>query len=581
MATPCSCAGRHVLRDAAGDARAAVHRAPRVSPWRSRYPEHTPPGLGAAGPAPRIVNVRGGHDGCLMLADEARRAISGLVPLHQRRARPVVSRRGALPLPHVRRPARGRARPRRAAGTQPGGVDEAVRRPLQAHRVAVRQRRVGQEGMGRAAARRRRTSSAWTRAAPTCSGPIATAKRSASTTCGSSCAATATPAASKTSGMTVLVSVVNQMIAHGKPIQAVACASTGDTSASLAAYCAVAGIRSVVLLPKGGVSTAQLVQPLANGSLVLALDTDFDGCMAIVQQLAREPGIYLANSMNSLRLEGQKTIADRDRAAVRLGSAGLGRHPGRQPGQRQRARRRLSDAVRARADPHPAAHRGRRRPQRPTRCTWRTRAASISSSRSRRGRRWPRRSRSATRSATSARCARCSASTAWSSRRPRTSWPRPPPARTSPGCSTTRTPAWRWRCSRSWCATATIEHGQRTVVRLDGQRLEVHRLQGAVPRALRWASSASRRGTPIGPVELPPGLRRGHAARSSADAYATARCAPRPAGQARRTARSRRSAAARSWKWCSTPSTCAQMPSPRWAKPSQSHARRPSSSTTS
>src|SRR5260370_10473173 len=110
-------------------------------------------------------------------------------------------------------------------------------------------------------------------------------------------------------GMTVLVSVVKQMIAHGKPIRAVACASTGDTSASLAAYCAVAGIRSVVLLPKGQVSTAQLVQPLANGSLVLALDTDFDGCMAIVQQLAEEPGIYLANSMNSLRLEGQKTIA--------------------------------------------------------------------------------------------------------------------------------------------------------------------------------------------------------------------------------------------------------------------------------
>ena len=110
-------------------------------------------------------------------------------------------------------------------------------------------------------------------------------------------------------GMTVLVSVVKQMMAHGKPIQAVACASTGDTSASLAAYCAVAGIRSVVLLPKNGVSTAQLVQPLANGSLVLALETDFDGCMAIVQQLACEPGIYLANSMNSLRLEGQKTIA--------------------------------------------------------------------------------------------------------------------------------------------------------------------------------------------------------------------------------------------------------------------------------
>jgi len=110
-------------------------------------------------------------------------------------------------------------------------------------------------------------------------------------------------------GMTVLVSVVKQMIEHGTPIQAVVCASTGDTSASLAAYCAVAGIRSVVLLPSGLVSTAQLVQPLANGALVLALDTDFDGCMAIVQQLALESGVYLANSMNSLRLEGQKTIA--------------------------------------------------------------------------------------------------------------------------------------------------------------------------------------------------------------------------------------------------------------------------------
>jgi threonine synthase len=109
-------------------------------------------------------------------------------------------------------------------------------------------------------------------------------------------------------GMTVLVSVVNQMIADGKDIRAIACASTGDTSAALAAYCASAGIRSVVLLPKGKVTTAQLVQPLANGAVVCAVDTDFDGCMAIVKRLAKEPGVYLANSMNSLRLEGQKTV---------------------------------------------------------------------------------------------------------------------------------------------------------------------------------------------------------------------------------------------------------------------------------
>ena len=111
-------------------------------------------------------------------------------------------------------------------------------------------------------------------------------------------------------GMTVLVSVVNQLMRRGThPIHAVVCASTGDTSASLAAYCAVAGIPAVVLLPRGKISTAQMVQPLANGATVLALDTDFDGCMAIVQRLAEEPGIYLANSMNPLRLEGQKTIA--------------------------------------------------------------------------------------------------------------------------------------------------------------------------------------------------------------------------------------------------------------------------------
>ncbi|MGN6103546.1 MAG: threonine synthase [Kofleriaceae bacterium] len=110
-------------------------------------------------------------------------------------------------------------------------------------------------------------------------------------------------------GMTVLVSMVRQMIAAGRPIRAIACASTGDTSAALAAYAAAAGIRSVVILPRGKISTAQLVQPLAAGSLVLAIDTDFDGCMRIVQELAEREGVYLANSMNSLRLEGQKTVA--------------------------------------------------------------------------------------------------------------------------------------------------------------------------------------------------------------------------------------------------------------------------------
>ena len=109
-------------------------------------------------------------------------------------------------------------------------------------------------------------------------------------------------------GMTVLVSVVKQMIAEGETINAIACASTGDTSAALANYCGAAGIPAVVLLPKDKVSPAQLVQPLANGALVLSLDTDFDGCMALVQEITKERTVYLANSMNSLRIEGQKTV---------------------------------------------------------------------------------------------------------------------------------------------------------------------------------------------------------------------------------------------------------------------------------
>jgi threonine synthase len=110
-------------------------------------------------------------------------------------------------------------------------------------------------------------------------------------------------------GMTVLVSAVKEMRARGTPVRAVACASTGDTSAALSAYCAAAGIPSVVLLPRGKISTAQLVQPISNGALVLELDTDFDGCMKVVRDLSRTKDIYLANSMNSLRIEGQKTAS--------------------------------------------------------------------------------------------------------------------------------------------------------------------------------------------------------------------------------------------------------------------------------
>jgi threonine synthase len=107
-------------------------------------------------------------------------------------------------------------------------------------------------------------------------------------------------------GMTVLVSMVNQ-IRHR--IRAVACASTGDTSAAVSAYSAAAGIPSIVFLPKDKVSIAQLIQPVANNAVTISIDTDFDGCMKLVQEITKDDSIYLANSMNSLRVEGQKTIS--------------------------------------------------------------------------------------------------------------------------------------------------------------------------------------------------------------------------------------------------------------------------------
>ncbi len=110
-------------------------------------------------------------------------------------------------------------------------------------------------------------------------------------------------------GMTVLVSAVAHLMRQpGSGVRAVACASTGDTSAALAAYAAAAGIPAIVFLPRGKISTAQLIQPISNGAHVLALDTDFDGCMRIVREVTQDRSLYLANSMNSLRIEGQKTV---------------------------------------------------------------------------------------------------------------------------------------------------------------------------------------------------------------------------------------------------------------------------------
>ena len=110
-------------------------------------------------------------------------------------------------------------------------------------------------------------------------------------------------------GMSVLVSQVNRLRKMGRPIVAVGCASTGDTSAALSAYCAIANIPAIVFLPADKISIAQLVQPIANGALVLSLDTDFDGCMRLIKEVTAKLPIYLANSLNCLRIEGQKTAA--------------------------------------------------------------------------------------------------------------------------------------------------------------------------------------------------------------------------------------------------------------------------------
>ncbi len=110
-------------------------------------------------------------------------------------------------------------------------------------------------------------------------------------------------------GMTVLVSMVKQIRSEGRDVAAVACASTGDTSAALAAYGAAAGIPVIVFLPKDKISLSQLIQPVANGALTLILRSDFDGCMRLMQEICSRENLYLANSMNSLRIEGQKTVS--------------------------------------------------------------------------------------------------------------------------------------------------------------------------------------------------------------------------------------------------------------------------------
>lgn len=108
----------------------------------------------------------------------------------------------------------------------------------------------------------------------------------------------------KDTGMTLASSFARQQ-AFGW----VACASTGNTSASMAAYASRGGLRSLVLLPEGKISWGKLSQALDYGAVTCQLNTDFDGCMLVLNEVVQRASVYLLNSVNPYRIEGQKTAA--------------------------------------------------------------------------------------------------------------------------------------------------------------------------------------------------------------------------------------------------------------------------------
>jgi threonine synthase len=108
----------------------------------------------------------------------------------------------------------------------------------------------------------------------------------------------------KDAGMTVAATFARQA-----GYRWVACASTGNTSASMAAYAARGGMRSLVLVPEGKISWSKLSQALDYGALTCQLRTDFDGCLRLLQELVQRSPVYQLNSINPFRLEGQKSLA--------------------------------------------------------------------------------------------------------------------------------------------------------------------------------------------------------------------------------------------------------------------------------
>ena len=108
----------------------------------------------------------------------------------------------------------------------------------------------------------------------------------------------------KDTGMTVAVTQARNLGA-----QFVACASTGNTAASLAAYAARADLRCAIIVPGGQVSHAKLAQALDYGAKVLEVEGNFDSCMNVIRELSEDGAVYLVNSINPFRIEGQKTVA--------------------------------------------------------------------------------------------------------------------------------------------------------------------------------------------------------------------------------------------------------------------------------
>ncbi|QHS51302.1 threonine synthase [Edaphobacter sp. 12200R-103] len=108
----------------------------------------------------------------------------------------------------------------------------------------------------------------------------------------------------KDTGMTAALSVARE-----RGFEWVACASTGNTSAAMAAYAARAGMRSIVFIPEGKIAWGKLSQSMDYGALTIQLRTDFDGCVRVLTDLVNEFPIMLLNSVNPYRLEGQKTPA--------------------------------------------------------------------------------------------------------------------------------------------------------------------------------------------------------------------------------------------------------------------------------